>query len=149
MGANNSKNAAYGNRHCKSSSRGGCPDAALIWVGEGNMAITKNKDQLFLYYGDYDCYGNHAAALAQHKIDNDTWDAIIKRLQDKHGIISKKALKKEIEAINSEVFDEQGLIAVYGEYGPKGGQACMCVYKKAAFEQLRDGKQFEVNCGTN
>ena len=34
MGANNSQNAKYGNRHTKSSGDGGCPDEALVWVGE-------------------------------------------------------------------------------------------------------------------
>ena len=130
MGANNSKNAAYGNRHCKSSTNGGCPETALVWVGEGNMAVTKKKDQLFLFYGDDDSYEKRAAALMENKLDKETWDAIIKRLQEKHGKIFKKALKKEIEAINSEVFDEKGLIAVYGEYGMKGGQSCMCVEDK-------------------
>ena len=38
MGANNSKNASYGNRHCASSGDGGCPADAVVWVETKQIA---------------------------------------------------------------------------------------------------------------
>ena len=150
MGANNSKNAEYGNRHCKSSN-GGCPDNALIWVGEGNFAMAKGTTERYAFYGEGDSYEARAKTLAVHGIDADCWHGIVNRLQVNYGIVSKSALQKEIDAMDAEIFEPKGLIALYGEYGVNqygSGKSCLCVYTQEEYDKLREGSKFEVHCKT-
>ena len=148
MGSNNSKNADYGNRHTLDSTDGGCPKEALVWVGEGNFAIGMKTEERYCYYGKNDSYINRANDLEAAGINQECWEGIIKRLQAKYCKLFKGDFKKEIESLNQEIFDPKGLIAIYSEYGGKGGQSAMCVVKKEVFEKYRDGSAFEINCST-
>ena len=42
------KSADWGNRHVKSSDKGGQPDNAVGYLSEGNLAYFSSKDSLFL-----------------------------------------------------------------------------------------------------
>ena len=148
MGSNNSKNADYGNRHSANGCDGGCPKEGLIWVGEGNFAISKKKEERYTYYGKEDSLMSRTSDLDAAGIDQECWEGVILQLQENYCKVFKGDFKKCIENLNKEIFEHKGLIALYSEYGPKGGQSAMCVYKKEAFEKLRDGKAFEMNCST-
>ena len=81
-------------------------------VGEGNLAIFKKRQDLFLYYGRDVSRDAIVASLKKYDIDETTWESVIDRLRQQHGVISKNAFEKEIEALNKDIFNPRGLVAV-------------------------------------
>ena len=64
------------------------------------------------------------------------WAKVQKTLQDAWHLIGTGAFREAIEQLNEEIFSKHGCIAVYAEYGGKGGQKAMTVYTLAVWGSL-------------
>ena len=64
------------------------------------------------------------------------WQQAQEKIRTAWGVIFKKDFKKAINELNESLFEPKDCIAVYGEYGGKGGQACMTVYSKQQWNFL-------------
>lgn len=119
--------ASWGNRHCASSAGGGKPANAVQWASEGNFAVA-NASKRFIDPLD--------PQLEKQGVTEDEWQQALEKLRTAWGVIRKSAFKKVIVELNESLFVPKGCFAVYGEYGGKGGQACMTVYTKEQWDLL-------------
>ncbi|AZQ65085.1 hypothetical protein EI427_22990 [Flammeovirga pectinis] len=122
------KSANWGNRHVKSSSKGGKPENAIGYISEGNLAAFSDKDSLFL-----EALTPELKALG---ITTSEWEGIQNKLRTSWTLTKKSTFKKAIDELNKEVFSNHNCIAVYAEYGGKGGQKAMTVYSKETWDLL-------------
>ncbi|MBB6462638.1 hypothetical protein [Flammeovirga kamogawensis] len=122
------KSANWGNRHVKSSSKGGKPDNAVGYLSEGNLAAFSDKDSLFLE--------DLTPDLEDLGITTSEWESIQNKLRTCWTLTKKAAFKKAIDELNNEIFSNHNCVAVYAEYGGKGGQKAMTVYSKEAWNLL-------------
>ena len=130
QGVNQKKSANMGNRHVKSSAKGGMPDNAVGYASEGNLAAFSNRDSLFIEPLD--------SKLQDLGISGDDWKKIESRLRDSWAAIGNDALKKTISQLNEDYFFKIDCIAVYAEYGGKGGQKAMTVYTLKVWNTFPD-----------
>ena len=125
---NQSKSAKMGNRHVKSSDKGGKPDNAVGFVSEGNLAFFSNKDSLFLEDLDPD--------LEAMGVTKEDWSGVQNKLRDRWTLLDNADFKKAIDELNQDLFFKHDCIAVYAEYGGKGGQKAMTIYTKEVWKSL-------------
>jgi len=126
-GSTQTQTASWGNRHCAESASGGKPANAVQWTAEGNFAIG-NKEKIFI-----DALNPQ---LAECGVTEEEWQQALEKIRAEWAVISKTKFKKAITELNESLFVPKGCFAVYGEYGAKGGQACMTVYTKEQWESL-------------
>lgn len=69
-------------------------------------------------------------------VTEEEWAEALVKLRAAWGVIFKGEFKKAIADLNESLFVPKNCFAVYGEYGPKGGQACMAVYTKEQWDAL-------------
>ncbi|ANQ49569.1 hypothetical protein MY04_2195 [Flammeovirga sp. MY04] len=122
------KSAHWGNRHVKSSSKGGKPTNAIGYLSEGNLAAFAKEDQLFKE--------SLTPELEQLGITASDWNKAQDKLRDQWRLMNSKSFKKAIKELNQDIFSKHNCIAVYAEYGGKGGQKAMTIYDKKTWESL-------------
>lgn len=133
LSSTQSRTISWGNRHCAESAAGGKPKNAVQWTCEGNFAIG-NKDKVFVDALD--------PQLAECGVSEEEWSSALEKIRVEWSCLFKKKLKKAIDELNESLFVPKGCFAVYGEYGGKGGQACMTVYTKEQWESLPESVPF-------
>lgn len=128
VGVKNSKGSNWGNRHVKSSANGGKPENAVGFASEGNVAVLKSSSSKF------------AEALDQQLkamgISEEDWQMVQTKLRDRWHLMGSKDFKKAIDELNEDLFFKKGCVAVYAEYGPKGGQKAMTVFTQTVWDAL-------------
>ena len=130
QGVNQKKSANMGNRHVKSSSKGGMPDNAIGYLSEGNLAFFSSADSLFLE--------DLTPELESLGITQKEWTSVQSKLRERWTLTNNADFKKAIEELNQELFSKHNCVAVYAEYGGKGGQKAMTIYTKEVWESLPD-----------
>lgn len=124
------KSADWGNRHVKSSSKGGQPDNAVGYLSEGNLAYFSSKDSLFLE--------QLTPELKELGITESKWESVQNKLRSRWTLTNNKDFKLAIQELNDEIFYKHNCVAVYAEYGGKGGQKAMTIYTKEVWDSLPD-----------
>ena len=124
------KSADWGNRHVKSSSKGGQPDNAVGYLSEGNLAYFSSNDSLFLE--------QITPELIELGITESNWQTVQDKLRSRWSLTNNKDFKKAIQELNDEIFYKHNCVAVYAEYGGKGGQKAVTIYTKEVWDSLPD-----------
>lgn len=124
------KSADWGNRHVKSSSAGGQPENAVGYLSEGNLAYFSSTDSLFLE--------QLTPELKKLGITESEWEYVQDKLRSRWSLTNNSDFKKAIQELNDEIFYKYDCVAVYAEYGGKGGQKAMTIYTKEVWDSLPD-----------
>lgn len=128
VGVKQSQSSNWGNRHVKSSANGGKPDNAVGFLSEGNLALFKESESKFVEPLD--------PQLKELGVTVEDWELVQNRLRESWHLVGSKNFKNVIEELNKELFSKYGCVAVYAEYGGKGGQKAMTVYTQEVWNSL-------------
>ena len=128
VGARQSQSAKWGSRHVRSSANGGKPENAVGFASEGNMALFKDKSSRFSEPLD--------PQLEKLGISEEDWRMVQNKLRNRWRQMGNKDFKEAINELNEELFFKNGCVAVYAEYGVKGGQKAMTIYTQEVWDSL-------------
>ena len=95
---------------------------------EGTLALFSGKEKRFGEPLDPD--------LRELGVTDEDWAKVQQKLQDAWHLMGTRKFKEAIGQLNEEIFSKYECIAVYAEYGGKGGQKAMTVYTLVVWESL-------------
>ena len=126
--ASQSQTASLGNRHVKSSADGGKPDNAIGYASEGNLAAVGNKENMFTEPLD--------PALREKGVTEEDWRMVQTTLRERWHLMGTGDFEKAIAELDESLFFQKGCVAVYAEYGAKGGQKAITIYTREVWDSL-------------